>query len=45
MVDQFNLIGLDPTQVLRALKKWLVDHVQGQDRSMAQFLQSLPTQE
>jgi len=38
MVDQYNLIGLDPTTVMRVLKKWLIDHVQEQDRHLAQFL-------
>jgi len=38
MVDQYNLIGLDPTQVMRVLKVWLIDHVQEQDRQMAEFL-------
>jgi len=38
MVDQFHGVGLDPTQVLRALKRWLVGHVQNEDRAMAEFL-------
>jgi hemerythrin len=38
MVDQYNLIGLDPSQVMRVLKVWLIDHVQEQDRRMAQFI-------
>jgi hemerythrin len=40
MVDQYNLIGLGPTEVLRALKKWLIDHVKDQDQSMAKFLRA-----
>jgi hemerythrin-like metal-binding protein len=38
MVDQYNLIGLDPSQVLRVLKQWLIGHVQDEDKAMAQFL-------
>ncbi len=40
MVDQFNLIGLDPSEVLRALKKWLIGHVQGQDQALVRFQQA-----
>lgn len=38
MVDQFNLIGVDPTQVMRVLREWLVVHVQKEDQAMAEFL-------
>jgi len=40
MVDQYNLIGLDPTQVMGVLKEWLVVHVKKEDQSMAEFLQA-----
>jgi len=38
MVDQFNLIGLDPTEVLRVMEEWLVGHVLNEDKAMARFL-------
>jgi hemerythrin len=38
MVDQYHGVGLDCTQVLRALRRWLIGHVQNEDRAMAEFL-------
>jgi hemerythrin-like metal-binding protein len=38
MVDQYTLIGIEPTQVMRVLKQWLIGHVQNEDMAMAQFL-------
>ena len=38
MVDQYNLIGLDPSQVMQVLKQWLIGHVHHEDKAMAKFL-------
>jgi hemerythrin len=38
MVDQYHAVGLDPTLVLRAMQRWLIGHVQNEDKAMAQFL-------
>ena len=43
MVDQYHAVGLDPTQVLRAMKRWLIGHVQNEDKAMAQFLVAAQT--
>ncbi len=38
MVDQYNAHLIDPTQVLRMLTRWLVEHVLNDDKAMARFL-------
>jgi hemerythrin-like metal-binding protein len=38
MVDQYRSTGVDPTQVLRFLNRWLLTHIQEEDRAMARYL-------
>jgi len=38
MVDQYESMRRDPVRVMRVLEQWLVEHVQKEDRAMAQWL-------
>jgi hemerythrin len=42
LVDQYKAKGLDPLALLQVLGRWLVGHVQKDDKEMADFLRAHP---
>jgi hemerythrin-like metal-binding protein len=41
LVDQFHGGGLDPLELVNFMESWLQDHVQHEDRPLAEFLNAL----